>query len=429
MRTLLVALAVSLSLPAVTPPALAQGDLDEYQRGLAFRMLQKVRKVIQDNYWDPKFGGKNLDQLEYQAQSAIERATDRAQAFGAVAQFVAGLEDSHTRFFPPGLTVEVDYGWDWQMVGDDCYVVAVDKGSDAERRGLRPGDKVIAIDGLRPMRANIRVIHYVYHFLRPRQGMALNIERPDGTPAEIVFEAKLKRLPPEFRVTDLEQMRAYSAAHAGSGVRHDWKVRDSVAIWRFSGFGLRDDRLDRYMREARGYPWLILDLRGNGGGYIEALTRFLGHFTDTTFVAYTETYRDSTVAHTVEPRGGGKYAGQVLVLVDSRSASSSEITARTLQRMGHMVIGDRTMGAVVTAISGSLAEEASGHTVVYGLQLTVTDVTMPDSTRLEGVGVIPNVPAIPTGADLVAGRDPAMQFALEMAGIRVSAEQAGRIWK
>lgn len=430
MRSLLIAVLVSLCLPAVTEPALAQGDLDEYQRGLAFRMLRKVRAEIEEHYFDPGFGGKNLDQLDYRAQTAIESATTRAQAFGAVAQFVADLGDSHTRFFPPGLTVEANYGWTWTVIGDDAFVTSVAPGSDAERRGLRPGDKILAIDGLRPTRENIKTIWYVYHALQPRQGMGMVVERPDGNREDLAFEAKLRRLPPEFRVTDLEHMRFFRNLGGGGGSSHRWKTMDSVALWRFDGFGFEDDRIDRYMRDARGYPWLILDLRENGGGSGEGITRLLGHFFADSFPAFTQTTRDTSMDFTVHPRGGTPYAGQVTVLMSSGSASAAEIAARVLQIKGRaMVVGDRSAGAVVGSRFLGLAERSSDHTVTYVLQLSFIDAVMPDGNRLEGVGVVPNVPALPTGADLVAGRDPAMQFALEMAGVRMNAEEAGKIWK
>lgn len=430
-RRTLAAVFVSFAVPTIPGPLPAQeSELSEYQRGLAIRMLRRVRTEIEEHYFDPGYNGKNLDQMDYRAQRTIESAGDLAEAFGGVAQFVADLGDSHTRFFPPSLTVEANYGWSWQMVGDDCYVVGVADGSDAKRKGLKPGDKVLAIDGLKPTRQNMRVIWYVYHALRPRQGMALWVERPDGTRGEVLFEAKLRRLPPEFDVTSLEHFRMFQAFRPGGDIRYEWKTIDSVALWRFSNFGYQDERLDRYMNDARGYPWLILDLRGNSGGAVEGITRLLGHFFPDSVPAFTQVSRDTTSEFVVRPRGDGPYTGQVIVLMNSSSASASEITARLLQMKGRaMVVGDRSAGAVVVSRTFGLAEQASDLRVTYAMSISVTDAIMPDSTRLEGTGVIPNVPALPTGRDIAEGRDPAMQFALEMAGIRMTPEEAGRVWR
>jgi hypothetical protein len=61
------------------------------------------------------------------------------------------------------------------------------------------------------------------------------------------------------------------------------------------------------------------------------------------------------------------------------------------------------------------------------MSVTINDVIMPDSGRLEKAGVIPNVAVLPTAADLAAKRDPVMQFALEMAGIKMSADSAAKL--
>lgn len=258
------------------------------------------------------------------------------------------------------------------------------------------------------------------------------MEGPDGTTRSALITAKVKRHPQYLSATNLEHMRYLRDFLGGSGrLEHRFVTRDSVALWTFTNFGYKDGRIDKYMNDARKYPWLILDLRGNGGGAVEAITRLLGHFFAEPHEVMEQRFRDSTVKHSVEPRGkGGPYAGQVIVLTDAESASASEITARVLQKhRGATVVGDRSMGAVVAAIYRQLADESSGVSVLFGAQISVFDILMTDSTRLEGTGVMPNVAALPTGRDLAAGNDPAMQFALEMAGVRVSAAEAAKIWK
>jgi C-terminal processing protease CtpA/Prc len=424
--------AASLALAiTIGAPAAAQAPPD-FERHLGHRMLGTVRGWLDSLYYDSTFGGRDLDRLEWQAQQAIDTASTRALIFGAIAQFLQGLDDSHTRFIPPGLSVEVDYGWSWRMIADDCFVTAVRKKSGAEASGLRVGDKVLSIDGIRPTRANTGVIWYVYHLLSPRLGMRLYVERLDGTREFVEFDARIERRPEWLDLDNLEHLRFLRDESDRAGrVEHEWQARDSVALWRFTSFGYRDDRLDRYMRDARRYPWLILDLRGNPGGAVEGVTRLLGHFFDEPVPAFTQRWRDSTVDYRIEPRGrDGPYRGQVVVLLDSESASGAEITARVLQQHGRaMVVGDRSSGQVVAARTYSLGEGASGRLFLYGVTITVFDIVMPDGERIEGKGVVPNVAALPSGRDLAAGQDPAMQFALELAGVRVSASEAAAVWR
>lgn len=115
------------------------------------------------------------------------------------------------------------------------------------------------------------------------------------------------------------------------------------------------------------------------------------------------------------------------MLVDSRTASAAEMVARVVQLEGRgTVIGDRTAGEVMVSEFRQL-DVGFGRRWVYFAQITVGDVVMSDGNRLEKVGVTPDELIIPTGEDLAAGRDPVMARALELAGIAMSPEDAGRI--
>jgi len=123
------------------------------------------------------------------------------------------------------------------------------------------------------------------------------------------------------------------------------------------------------------------------------------------------------------------FLGKLIVLVDSRTASAAEMVARVVQLEGRgTVIGDRTAGAVMLSEFREL-DVGFGRRWVYLAQITVGDVLMSDGNRLEKVGVTPDELIIPTGEDLAAGRDPVMARALELAGITMSADAAGRIYE
>jgi C-terminal processing protease CtpA/Prc len=117
----------------------------------------------------------------------------------------------------------------------------------------------------------------------------------------------------------------------------------------------------------------------------------------------------------------------VTVLVDARSGSSAEILARLLQMHGATVVGDRTMGAVT---AGRLLKHAAGEgdiKVFYAMIVTVSDVLMPDGSRLEGTGVEPDTLALPTPDDLEHGLDPVLVKAAALAGVTLDAQRAGHL--
>src|SRR5687767_13759622 len=148
-------------------------------------MLNVIKGDIKKNYYDPNFRGMDVDARFKEAEEKIKVATSQGQIFGIIAQALIDLDDSHTFFLPPGRSFTTEYGWQMQMIGEKCYIVAVKPGSDAEAKGLREGDEVYTIDGFGPVRENIWKINYNYQALRPRPGVRLVVIKPDGTQQQL----------------------------------------------------------------------------------------------------------------------------------------------------------------------------------------------------------------------------------------------------
>jgi C-terminal processing protease CtpA/Prc len=434
---------LALLMGLVVSPTLAQGQhapLSGQDRSRGHRMLRQVREQLEKYYYDTTYHGVDIEKTYAQADSAIDAVGSLPEITGAIAEFLANLKDSHTWFYPPGYDMTVVYGWDLQVVGEACYVVAVKRGSDAEKKGLEVGDRVIAVDGIRPTRENFWIVNYVYHDLSPRPGARLVVEHPNGEQHELTILSEITRGSPVVDRVDLEQRRFREEQwrRTSSHPNHHRKTfGDSVMVWRMHSFAFgdgpdyADELIDQYMAEARKHRYLILDLRGNSGGAVVTERRLLGHFFGSHIPLGTDVRRDTTVQLTLEPVGAAPYEGEVSVLIDSRSASASEITARILQLTGRAtIVGDRSEGAVMTALGlslqlGSIFEE---RRLEFGMSVTVSDILMPDGKSLENTGVIPNIAVLPTAADLAAERDPALAFALELAGVKIDAREAAKIF-
>jgi C-terminal processing protease CtpA/Prc len=111
-------------------------------------VLNTVRDEIKKNYYDPSFHGINVDQRFLQAETKIASAPDRNYAVADIAGAVTALNDSHTLFLPSARPYTHEYGWRMQAIGDsDCFITAVRPGSDAEKKGLKPGDQVLSVAG------------------------------------------------------------------------------------------------------------------------------------------------------------------------------------------------------------------------------------------------------------------------------------------
>jgi carboxyl-terminal processing protease len=178
------------------------------------------------------------------------------------------------------------------------------------------------------------------------------------------------------------------------------------------------------MAKAMKFKSLILDLRGNGGGYVDAMLRLVGNVFDRDIKVGDEKTRKATKPLNAKTRGN-VFKGQLIVLIDSNSGSASELFARVVQlEKRGSVIGDRSSGAVMGA---KHYDHQTGVTQVlyYGTSITVADVIMTDGKSLEKVGVTPDETLLPTGADLAAQRDPVLSRAAALVGVKLEPEKAG----
>ena len=433
LRAWLVAFAVLLFLSS---GAIRRGHaqtLSNFDRERGRIMLENIKNEVKKNYYDPAFRGMDLEARFKTADERIKQATSLGQVFGIIAQVLLDLDDSHTFFFPPTRTASTEYGWKMQMVGDNCYVVAVKPGSDAEAKGLKVGDMILSVGGYGVARENKWKMDYLFNVLRPQPGLKIEAQSPDGRLRQLEILAKVTQ---GKRVLEL-------AGGAGGGVdigkiireienedrmnRQRYVEEGDVFIWKMPGFDLSEDGVDEMMSKVGKSKALILDLRGNSGGYVITLQRLLSHFADSDIKIGDEKRRKETKPLVARSRNR-KFKGKLIVLVDSESASSSEVFARVVQleKLG-TVVGDRTQGAVMESVFHQLGM-GTATTIFYGASITVADLIMTDGKSLERVGVTPDEIVLPTASDLAAKRDPVLARAAALLGFDLNAERAGAMF-
>ena len=317
-------------------------------------MLDRIKDELKKNYYDPNFRGMNLDVRFKTASDKIKEATSVGQIFGIIAQVLIELDDTHTFFLPPGRVVETDYGWTMMMVGDRCYVSSVDEGSDAEKKGVKPGDQVLQVGGWIPARNTLWKIQYLYEVLRPQPGLHVVLASPNSSqPKEIDLMAKQKQ---GQQITDLTNYNTYidmvrkQQRDARMGRDRLMSFGEELLIWKMNEFDLTDEQVDNAMSRARKFKTLILDLRGNSGGWVTTINRLLSNLFDKDVKIGDTKSRKGLKPEIAKTRGEKAYDGKLIILVDSRSASASEVLARTIQlEKRGTIIGDRTAGAVMTS--------------------------------------------------------------------------------
>lgn len=423
---LVLVLASLLFLPNVTRSQ--SGATPVIDRGRGKEMLQSIKNALKETYYDPNFRGMNVDNRFRQAEEQINKATSTGQILAIIAQALVELDDSHTMFFPPELVVEPDFGFKLQMIGDTCYVNNIKAGSDAEKKGLKVGDVIYAIEGFEPTRDSLWKIIYSYFVLLPQPTLKLTIREPKGTFKEFLVEAAVSK----NKIRKIESI-------INSEVRPSfYELAPETIICRLPEFNLADGEVDNMIKRIRSSQNLILDLRGNPGGRVSMEQRLVGSLFDHDVKIGDEKERKKTSPRMAKTRGPNNiFPGKVFVLVDSQSGSAAEVFARIMQlEKRGMVIGDRSAGKVMTSVQATFAFNTPAaasfqftRVAFYGANITIADLIMSDGKSLEKTGVTPDLLLLPTPEDLATGRDPVLARAATLAGTTIDSEKAGVIHK
>jgi carboxyl-terminal processing protease len=397
-------------------------------------MLKMIRLDIEKHYYDQNFHGIDLRERFGQADERIKNAKSNSEIFGVIAQALLDFDDSHLFFIPPARVAKVEYGWQMQAIGDKCYVIAVKPGSDAEAKGLKRGDLILSIDGFTPTREVAWKIRYYYYTLRPKPGMRLVVQSPEGAPRQVDVIAKIQQGKKQMDLTgwgtggDIPSILIEAENEARIN-RDRFFEKDNVIIWKMPGFDIYDENeLANIMVRVKKHQALILDLRGNGGGLVVMLKRLIGYFFEQDIKVSEMKYRKEVKTEVADSKGNSGFKGKLIVLIDSGSASASEIFARVIQlEKRGIVLGDRSAGAVMQ--SRQHGHEVGLETVsYYGASITNADVIMKDGKSIEHVGVTPDELLLPTAADLAASRDPVLSHAAELVGLKLDSGAAGKLF-
>jgi carboxyl-terminal processing protease len=353
--------------------------------GVDFSPLYKAWNILNERY--------------VPATTSTTTVTDQDKIWGAIQGLAKSLGDPYTVFFPPvenkafAEDINGSFGGVGMEVGlqdDIVTVIAPLKGTPADKAGIRAGDQILKINGAST--EGIAVDE------------AVNEIRGDiGTKVHLTIGRAGNPNPIEVDIT--------RAAIQVPIITGENRVQDGVYVIGLYSFGATaTDGFRTEMKNflASGDRRLIIDLRGNPGGYLEAAVDIASWFLPVGDVVVEE--RGGGVDNFYRSKGYDVYGGgkfEVAILIDQGSASASEILAGALSEHGvATLIGNRSFG------KGSV-QELINVTPDTSLKVTVARWYTPDGKSISLSGLTPSIFATTTAEDLANGRDPQMARAVQ----------------
>lgn len=348
-----------------------------------------------------------LEENFVSAHASGTMPSDEEKVYGAIKGLVESYGDPYTIFLPPSdaevfnADVKGSFGGVGMEVGSDdegnLIVVAPLKDSPAFKAGILAGDRIVAIDATSsssmPPDEAVKVI-------RGPIGTTVKITVVRAQPQAGGAAADPIAIP---IVRDTIVIPTIDFKRLPEGIYQ-------IELYNFSAASSREFRRALRAFIESGESRLLLDLRGNPGGYLEAAAEMASYFLPQGAAIVTEDFRDKQEDIVVRSTGYNAFAGRNLkmaILVDRGSASAAEILAGALKAHGiATLVGTRTFG------KGSVQQlmELSGGAE---LKVTVARWLTPDGLSLSDGGLIPDIEATTTVEDIKAGRDPQKEAAIE----------------
>lgn len=360
-------------------------------------LSNKETEIITETDFSPFWKVWNTINEKYPEAGKI---TDQDRVYGAISGLVGSLNDPYSVFFNPDEAkfFEDEIAGNFSGVGMEVgikdktlTVIAPLKDTPAYRANIKSGDKILKIDETITSGLSIEK---ATKLIRGEKGttVVLTIFREgDKDPLEIKITRDVINIPTldtELRKDGIFVIKLYSFS------------ANSANLFR--------NAIKNFVQS--GTDKLLLDLRGNPGGYLDSAVDMSSWFLEGGKIVVTEDYGDDKKPEIFRSRDYNIFNDKLkfVILIDSGSASASEIVAGAMQDHGRAkLVGDKSFG------KGSV-QEAIKVTPDTLLKVTVAKWLTPNGNLIEEKGLTPDYLVEITRKDLEAKRDPQLEKAVEL---------------
>lgn len=323
----------------------------------------------------------------------------KEQVYGATKGLVESLDDPYTVFMSPEDTAKFEESMTGEFEGigaeigmrdENIVIVTPLKGSPAEIAGLRPEDIVFEVDGKSVYGWSI-------------EEAVTEIRGPKGEAVILTIVREGERKP--IDITIVRDEITYETL--------DWEMQDDIAVLSFYQFG---EKIETEFQEAleavllESPEGIVIDLRNNGGGLLDAAISIIGEFISDEIVVKTRGRKFGDSGDLRSQKNGALQELPLIVLVNEGSASASEIFAGAVQDYNRgLLLGAKTFGKGSVQNWIQLDDGSS-------LKVTIAEWLTPKGRSIHEEGITPDESIEVTIEDFEADYDPALARALELIG-------------
>ncbi len=386
-------------------------------------IFEQVWGNVNQHFYDPNFNGIDWNEKHFEYKTKIENCSNTDSLFQLLNKMLFELNSSHcgvgllselNKAVSPYIFRSGEIGIDIRIIEKEIVITKVLKNSVADNANIKVGYIIEKIDGLTisdveklvkfkpPFNDRNRKFHLTSEVLRHIYGDA-------NTNVKIDFIDEDNQS--HFKV--LTRTERQNGISLGGGLppaylkSESYFISENIAYLSFNAFN--PDNLEHVLKnfeKVKSAKGLIIDLRGNDGGSIEAMKLLIGRFISETKKYGTYINRDERNEDFIEPVGE-KYEGEVVILVDEMSISGAENMAGIIKQFKiGKVIGSKTPGQMLWG-NGYLINDS------IALAIPIYKIEYPDGFNPEFNGITPDIKVDLIQVDLLNGRDNQLEKAIE----------------
>jgi len=341
---------------------------------------------------------------------------DSDRVWGAIQGMTASFDDPYTVFFPPteskAFADEIagafeGVGMEVGIKDGKLIVVAPLKGTPAERAGVQSGDIILKINDndsvSLPVDSAVKLI-------RGKSGTTVNLllgRIGSKSPLEAPIVRSTIEIP-TIKTGTKDEVASANSTQNGTGLRKDGIFVIELYSFSANSANLFRNALKEFV-ESDSHK-LVIDLRGNPGGYLDAAIDMASWFLPSGKVVVREEFGKDKEEHVFRSKGYDVFNDslRMVILVNGGSASASEILAGALSENGvAQLVGTKTFG------KGSV-QELIKITPDTSLKVTIAKWLTPNGISISKQGITPDYIVNFTEKDITEKKDPQMEKAIEI---------------